>query len=243
MGNKIKPSSFRLGVINDWNSRWFVNKKNARQYLEEDIALRRVINEKIGLAGISAVHIERTANACRIFIRVVRPGLVIGRGGKGIEDLKKMLESVVKKLRAANKFKEPLTLNLNVEELKRSDVSAAVTAQNIAWDLEKRFPFRRAIKKHLEEILQHREVLGAKIKVAGRLDGGEIARTEWLGKGKLPLHTLRADIDYGEATAYTTYGTVGIKVWINKGEVFSDSRGQNSKIKSRELKTFPGRIS
>ncbi|MBI5147814.1 MAG: 30S ribosomal protein S3 [Parcubacteria group bacterium] len=242
MGNKIKPSSLRLGIINDWNSRWFVNKKNARQYLEEDIMLRRIIGEKIGVAGISSVNIERTANACRIFIRVSRPGLVIGRGGKGIEDLKKLLESAVKKLRAANKFKEPLALNLNVEELKRSDVSAAVSAQNIAWDLEKRFPFRRTIKKNLEEILQHREVLGAKIKVAGRLDGGEIARTEWLGKGKLPLHTLRADIDYGEATAYTTYGTVGVKVWVNKGEVFSDSRGRNSKAKVREQKTFSNKI-
>ncbi|MCL5004440.1 MAG: 30S ribosomal protein S3 [Patescibacteria group bacterium] len=146
--------------------------------------------------------------------------MIIGRGGKGIEELTKTLEASLKKIRETRGVKDKVSLSLNIEELKRSDASANVIAQNIAWDLEKRMPFRRTIKKYLEQIIQNREVKGAKIKVSGRLDGAEIARTEQLAKGRLPLQTLRADIDYGEATAFTTYGTVGVKVWIYKGEIF-----------------------
>lgn len=220
MGKKIRPDSLRLGLIKDWNSRWFPKSGDFKFLLEEDVLLRGIIWNKIANAGIDRIKIERMGNKCRISIRAGRPGLVIGRGGKGIEDLTKALEAASKKLRAKKGIKEKAVFSVNIEEIKRSDISAAVTAQNIAWDIEKRMPFRRTMKKYLESILQNRGVEGAKIEIAGRLDGGEIARTEHLSKGRLPLIKLRANIDYGQATAFTTYGTVGIKVWIYKGEVF-----------------------
>jgi len=183
--------------------------------------MRTIIKDKIGQAGIDSIVIEKTANAYRITIRVAKPGFVIGRGGKGIEELTKVIESKLTELRKERKIKEKVVLSMNVEEIKRYDVSAAVTAQNIAWDLEKRMPFRRTVKRYLERTMQNRDVKGAKIRVSGRLDGAEIARTEKLAAGTLPLQTLRANIDYAESTAFTTYGTIGIKVWINKGETFS----------------------
>ncbi len=182
--------------------------------------IRKVIKEKIGQAGIDKILIERVGNNCRISIKASRPGLIIGRGGKGVEDLTKLLEKNLKKLRKEKGIANAFSLSLNIEELKRQEISANVTSQNIAWDLEKRMPYRRTIKKYLDQILQNKDVLGAKILVKGRLDGKEIARDEHLEKGKLPLQTLRANIDYGEATAFTTYGTIGVKVWIYKGEVF-----------------------
>ena len=183
--------------------------------------IRKIIKEKIGNAGIDKIVIERAGNNQRIFIKAQRPGLIIGRGGKGIEDLSKLLEKNLKALRKKRGLQSAVSLSLNIEELKRSEISANVTAQNIAWDLEKRMPFRRTMKKYLEQIMQNREVQGGKIRMAGRLDGAEIARNEHLERGKLPLQTLRANIDYGEATAFTTYGTIGIKVWIYKGEIFN----------------------
>ena len=214
MANKIRPDSFRLGIIKPWSSRW-LGRKDLARWLEEDEKIREIIMSKIGLAGIASIEIERTNDKCKIFIKASRPGLVIGRGGKGIEDLTKLLEKVVR-LKTA--------LSLNVEELRRTEISAPVLAQNIAWDLEKRMRFRRTMKKYLDSIMQNRNVYGAKIKVAGRLDGNEIARREQLSRGKLPLSTLRADIDYGEATAFTTYGTIGIKVWVYKGDIFEDKK-------------------
>ena len=172
------------------------------------------------------VEIERAAdNLFRVFIKAAKPGLIIGRGGKGIEDLTKDLESALKKLfnkrKKAGVTQPKFSLSMNIEELKRSEASSQYIAQSIAWDLEKRLPFRRTIKKYIELNMQNREVQGMKVKLSGRLDGAEIARREWLSKGKLPLQTLRANIDYGEATAFNTYGTVGVKVWIYKGEVFN----------------------
>ncbi|OGY64452.1 MAG: 30S ribosomal protein S3 [Candidatus Harrisonbacteria bacterium RIFCSPLOWO2_02_FULL_41_11] len=218
MGQKIRPNSFRLGISSDWASKWFLDKKAPRR-LEEDVVIRKIINERISSAGIDKIGIERTVSNCRIFIKVAKPGLVIGRGGKGIEELTKAIESALLKLSKKYKKTEKSSLSLNVEELKRTDVSAKVTSQQIAWDLEKRLPYRRTMKKYLEGILRNREAQGAKIRLSGRLDGNEIARREWLGKGRLPLTTLRSNIDFGESTAYTTYGTVGIKVWIYKGEI------------------------
>jgi small subunit ribosomal protein S3 len=215
MGRRIKPNSYRLGVTKPWDSRWITNKRNFAAWLEEDEKIRALIMKKIGQAGVARIEIERTPDRYRIFIKASRPGLIIGRGGKGVEDLTKALEKAIK---------SKVALNLSVEELKRTEVSAVVVAQNIAWDLEKRFKFRRTIKKYLDSLKQNRDVKGAKITVSGRLDGNEIARTESLMSGKLPLSTLRADIDYGEATAFTTYGTIGIKVWINRGEVFAEKR-------------------
>jgi len=219
MAQKIKPTALRTGIIKNWKSRWFPKNLDFKKFLEEDVLIREMIYKKIKNAGIDSIEIERTGNKYKISVKAARPGLIIGRGGKGIEDLTKALEAALKKLRA-QEVKNKIFISLNIEELKRFDVSASVVSQNVAWDMGKRMPFRRTIKKYLEQVLQNREVRGAKIKVSGRLDGAEIARTEQLAKGRLPLQTLRADIDYGEATAFTTYGTVGVKVWIYKGEIF-----------------------
>jgi len=211
----------RLGVIRGWQAGWFPKNFKFRDFLEEDELLRQIIDQKIKPAGIDSILIEKTGRQYRIIVRVQRPGLVIGRGGRGIEELTQLLEDRLARLRMERGAKGVTALSLTVEELKRSDVSAAVVGQNIAWDLEKRMPFRRTVKRYLDQIFQNRDVKGAKIQVAGRLDGGEIARTEHLERGKLPLQTLRADIDYSQKTAHTTYGTIGIKVWIYKGEKFT----------------------
>lgn len=211
-----------MGIIKDWNSRWFPKKNNYKSSLEEDILLRKTILEKIGTAGIDRIIIEKTGNSYKIFIKAAKPGLIIGRGGKGIEELTKLLENKLEKIRKENKISESVSLSLNIEELKRSEISAQVVAQNIAWDLEKRLPFRRIIKRQLGQIIQNKEVNGAKIEVSGRLNGAEIARREHLEQGEMPLQNLRANIDYGEAIAFTTYGTVGVKIWVYKGEIFAD---------------------
>ncbi len=216
MGQKINPNSFRLGIVRNWPVRWFL-KGGYGKYLEEDEAIRKVINKKIGEAGVAAIEIERTQGSLRVFIRAARPGFVIGRGGKGIEELNIAIANALRKVR---KTKAPVNLNLNVEELKRSEVSSQYIAQQIAWDLEKRMKFRRTMKKYLEQVQQNKDVKGVKVYLSGRLDGNEIARREWLSKGSLPLQMLRADIDYGTATANTTAGTIGVRVWIYKGEIF-----------------------
>ncbi len=222
MGNKIRPFSHRLGIIFNWNSRWMPKNLKFKNQLQEDVLIRKIVGQKIGLAGIVNIEIERAAdNSFRINIKAAKPGLVIGRGGKGIEELSTVIRSALQKLlnkRGSGPVK--FGISVNVEELKRSDVAAQYVAQSIAWDLEKRLPFRRTMKKYLENLMQSRDVQGAKIRLSGRLDGNEIARREWLAKGKLPLQTLRANIDYGEATAFNSYGTVGVKVWIYKGEIF-----------------------
>jgi small subunit ribosomal protein S3 len=219
MGQKINPLSYRLGVTKNWPVRWFLKGKYGK-FLEEDEAIRKVIKSKIGHAGIAAVEIERTAGNLKIFIKAARPGFIIGRGGKGIEELNKAIEQALKKVRKTGK--PIIGFNVNVEELKRSEISATYVAQQIAWDLEKRMPYRRTMKKYLDSIMQNKEVRGAKILLSGRLNGNEIARREWLSKNSLPLQTLRSDVDYGQATAFTTYGTVGVKVWIYKGEIFNE---------------------
>jgi small subunit ribosomal protein S3 len=246
MGQKINPKAFRIGVTKNWPTRWFfgaqgnvksptatsnikspITRSTGRysyaKFLEEDELIRKAVKDKIGLAGIAGIEIERTSNNLRIFIKAARPGLIIGRGGKGIEDLTKLIESSLKKLRGARSH---INLSVNVEELKRSEVSSAYLAQQVAWDLEKRMPYRRTIKKYLDQADQNKEVKGVKIMLSGRIGGAEIARRETLKKGSLPLQKLRADIDYGQATAFTTYGTIGIKVWIYKGDLFNnkDSR-------------------
>lgn len=228
MGHKIHPTSFRLGVTKNWVSRWFLRGKYPK-FLEEDETIRKVINSKIGQAGIAAIEIERTAGNARVLIKAAKPGLVIGRGGKGVEELTRAILEAVKALRKNSEKKNTSGLSVNVEELKRSEVSAQYVAQQIAWDIEKRMPYRRTIKKYIENTMQHKEVKGVKIMVAGRLDGGEIARREWLSRGPLPLQTLRADIDYGQVSAHCSYGIVGVKVWIYKGEVFNKERTANGR--------------
>jgi len=216
MAQKTHPLSFRLGITKGWPVRWFI-KGGYAKYLEEDEAIRNTIMKKIGTAGIAAIEIERTQGNLRVLIRAARPGFIIGRGGKGMDELNKAIADALRKVR---RTKTPVALSVNVEELKRSEVAATYVAQEIAWDLERRMPFRRTMKKYIEQVVQNREVKGVKIFLSGRLDGNEIARRERLSRGSLPLQTLRADIDYGTATAKTTFGTIGIKVWIYKGEIF-----------------------
>ncbi len=219
MSHKINPNAYRIGINKNWSSRWFVSdRKMVAQLLKDDMAIREVVKKAISQAGIDKIDIERNMNSCKITVKVSKPGLVIGRGGKGIEDLTKAVEAVLLKSRKNNK-KGLNRVSVNVEEVKRTDVSAAVTAQQIAWDIEKRMPFRRTIKRYLGLVMQNRDVQGVKVQVGGRLDGNEIARKEWLAQGKLPLTTLRANIDYAKGTAFTTYGAIGVKVWIYKGEV------------------------
>ena len=233
MGNKINPHSFRLGIVKNWPVRWFFagkgKKGDYKTFLQEDEMLRKVVNEKVGQAGIAALEIERTSNNLKVMIKAARPGFIIGRGGKGIEELTKALEQALVKLHAISKGPS-IRLSVDVEELKRSEISAAYLAQQIAWDLEKRIPFRQVMRKQMEYTMQNKEVKGLKVMISGRLDGAEIARREWKTKGSLPLATLRADIDYGTATAFTTFGTIGIKTWIYKGQIFKkekESQKQN----------------
>ena len=219
MAQKIKPHTLRLGITKPWSSRWFF-KRSMKFFLEEDELIRAVVRKKILAAGIAGITIDRFGDTVKVSIKASRPGLIIGRGGRGIEDLKNQIVSEVKKLRRKNKKSETLVLNINVEELKRSEASAPVVAQQVAFDIEKRVPYRIVLKRQLEFLRQNREVKGAKIRVSGRLNGAEIARSEWLTFGSMPLQTLRADIDYGEANSYNSYGVIGVKVWIYKGEVF-----------------------
>lgn len=223
MAQKINPYSYRLGVIADWKSRWF-NAKQFKVFLKEDFEIRRLLAGKLKSASVESIEIERSANAINIFIKTAKPGFVIGRGGQGLEDLKKIIEKAVIKSRGLKlQPKTKLNISLHVEEVSKPEISSEVVAQNIAEQLERRMPFRMTIKQALAKIMQNKEAKGAKIRVSGRLDGSEIARTEWLAKGQLPLTTLRADINYGTATAFCTYGAIGIKVWIYKGEVFKKS--------------------
>ena len=215
MGQKVHPTAFRTGIIFDWSSRWF-NRKKFKQYLAEDALIRDFIFSKLTKSGLGKVEIERTANALRVIIHTSRPGLIIGRGGAGIEQLKAQLQKAIAKQR----LDEKIELRLEVEEVKQPESYAPIIAQTIAEQLEKRMPYRRVMKQTLERVMQNKSVRGAKIMIKGRLDGSEIARKEWLAKGQIPLQTLRANIDFSTATAYTTFGTVGIKVWIYKGEVF-----------------------
>ena len=221
MSHKVDPISFKLGLTIPWSNRWFF-KKSLRYFIEEDYLIREFIRSKILQAGIAAIEIERIGDKIRVSIRAARPGLVIGRGGKTIEELKSSLIKNVTKLRQKNNKSLDVSLNLNIEELKRSEISAPVIAQQIAFDIERRLSYRRVIKRYLDIVTQNREVKGAKIKISGRLNGSEISRRDWVASGRMPLQTLRAKIDYGKATAFNSYGTIGIKVWLYKGEVFDD---------------------
>ncbi len=225
MAQKINPYSFRLGITLPWSSRWFFSRAS-NYFIEEDHAIRKIIREKILAAGIAGIDIERTSETIRVSIKAARPGLVIGRGGKGIDDLKEAIAKTVRALRRKNKKSAKFSLNVNIDELKRTELSAPVVAQQIATDIEKRLPFRRVMKRTIDLAKQNREVQGIKIKLAGRLNGAEISRSDWLSWGRMPLQTLRANIDYGEATSFNSYGTVGVKVWLYKGEIFEEKEPQ-----------------
>lgn len=225
MGHKTNPISLRLGEMKYWKSRWFNDRKKYKEFLEEDYELVEFLNKKLKRIGLEKVEIERLANLLKIIIYTSRPGLLIGRGGVGIESLKKNIENYLVKIQRKKKTKiEKTKIDLEIKEIKNPESSAQIVANNIADQLEKRIAFRRVIKNTLKRVMQNKEVKGAKILVSGRLNGAEIARSEWVAKGTVPLHTIRANIDYGTATAFATYGTVGIKVWINKGEVFKENK-------------------
>lgn len=216
MGQKVNPVVFRIGHSEDWKSRWY-NKRLYKDFLKQDIKLRNFLMHRLAKAGIERIVIERSANSIKVIIKTARPGFIIGRGGGGVEELKTQIKRLLVKempLSAKNEIR------LEIEEVKSPESCASIVAQNIAEQIERRIPYRRTLKQGLEKVMQVKEVEGAKIMIKGRLDGAEIARTEWLAKGKLPLQTLRAKIDYAASTAYTTYGTIGIKVWICKGEIF-----------------------
>lgn len=213
MGHKVNPVGFRIGINQNWKSKWF-SKKEYKSNLKQDVSIRNGVMKKLKNAAISDVEVERSQAAVRVIIKTARPGVIIGRGGGGIEDIKKYIQ--------ANYFKndKKANLNIDVQEIKNFEESAQVLAQNMADQLEKRMPFRRIMKSTLEQVTKNNSIKGVKIEMKGRLGGAEMSRREWMSKGTLPLHTLRASIDFARATAYTTYGTLGVKVWLYKGEVF-----------------------
>lgn len=212
MTHKVHPKIFRIKETTNWNSHWLV-KKNFAEYLAEDFKIRKFLKEKLKDAGIEKIEIGRSPGKITITIKTARPGLIIGRGGGGIEELKKELERRF--------FKEDKKeLKLEVQEIKNPWLSATLVAQWIAQRLEKRFPHRSVLKQALDKITAFKEVQGARVEVAGRLGGTAIARREWLKKGRLPRQTIRADIDYAQSEAFCTYGVIGVKVWIYKGEKF-----------------------
>lgn len=211
MAQTTHPKSLRLGIIKDWDSRWF-NLKKTPQLLKEDYMIRQFILKRGKELRIERIEIERKLNNIKIVIHTARPGLLIGKQGQGINQIEKGLEKILEAT------KKNYKISVSVEEVKRPDTSAQIMAQSIAEDIEKRIPYRLTMKKHMARIMQHKGVKGAKIMISGRLDGNEIARDEWLQEGKLPLQTLRANIDYGFSEAYCTYGVVGVKVWIYKEE-------------------------
>ena len=219
MTHKTNPISYRLGVNEEWRSRYF-DQKNLKFFLEEDEIIRNTINKLFKRSSIERIDIERVrGNNIKIFISTARPGIIIGRGGKGIEDLRKeLLKKIIKFRKEKNLETKNIDLDLAITEVKKPDISAQLISENIAAALEKRVPYRKVIKNALEKITTYKEVQGAKIKVSGRLNGVEIARREWVSKGRIPLITIRSNIDYAENKAYCTYGVIGIKVWIYKGE-------------------------
>jgi len=210
MGQKISPTSFRIGINKDWPSRWFGFKKY-KEYLKDDIAVRNFLNKKLKNMAVDRIEFERGTDSMNIFIYTARPGLIIGRGGTGAEELKLSVRKLLKK---------KVGVRIEIQEVKNPEGSASITAESITDQIEKRMPYRRIMKQTIFRVMSNRDVKGVKIQISGRLDGAEIARSEHLEEGSLPLQTLRADIDFAKSTAMTTYGTVGIKVWIYKGEVF-----------------------
>lgn len=221
MAHKVHPKSFRIKEIGDWSSRGFYERK-FRFLLEEDWKIREFLQKKIGKFGLEKIEIERSPGKTNIVIFTTRPGMIIGRGGGGVEELKKEMEKKVflKNVALAKKPASGPELRIEIREVKSPWTSATMVAQWMADQVEKRIKYRRVLKQTLEKVSNQKGVEGVRAQLAGRLDGVEISRREWLKKGRLPRQTLRADIDYGTARAYCTYGVVGIKVWIYKGERF-----------------------
>jgi len=231
VGQKIHPIGQRLGIVKDWESKWYA-EKNFADLIQEDQAARQHIKRKLARAGISRIEIERAANRVRITIHSARPGIIIGRGGTGIDALKKELEALTGK-----------QVQVNVQEIRRAELEAALVAQNVASQLERRVAYRRAMKQAVARTLRA-GAKGIRIACSGRLAGAEIARYEWYREGRVPLQTLRADIDYGEAEALTTYGRIGVKVWIYRGDVLPERRrpGELPRRAAGETVVLPSRL-
>lgn len=207
MGQKVNPHGLRIGIIKDWDTKWYANTKDFSSFLIEDVKIRKFLKNKLYVAGIARIEIERAANKVKVNIHTAKPGIIIGKQGAGIEILRQELEKMTGK-----------SVLLNITEIKNIDLVAQLVAENIAAQLEKRVSFRRAMKQAMSRTMKA-GARGIKTQVSGRLGGAEIARTEHYAEGTIPLQTLRADIDYGFAEANTTYGKIGVKVWIYKGEV------------------------
>ena len=213
MGQKVHPYGFRLGYTKTWKSRWFAKKEYA-ELLHEDIALRRELKDKLRSAGVSSIEVERAANKLMVRIHTARPGIIIGRKGAEIDKLKSEIQKRTNR-----------EVHIDINEVHRPELDAQLVTESIALQLEKRVAFRRAMRKAVDSALRF-GCKGIKVRVSGRLNGAEIARSEWYLQGRLPLHTLRADIDYGFAEAFTTYGVIGVKCWVYKGEILEKKQAQ-----------------
>ncbi|NLT20597.1 MAG: 30S ribosomal protein S3 [Syntrophomonadaceae bacterium] len=218
MGQKVHPKGFRIGIIRDWDSNWYADRDYS-DLVHEDVKIRKYIKDRFYAAGIAKVEIQRTGTRMRVTIHTAKPGIVIGRGGTEVEILKNELTKMTNK-----------NVSVNIQEIKKPELDAQIVAESVAQQLEKRISFRRAMKQTVQRSMRT-GAEGIRIAISGRLGGAEIARTEWYSEGKVPLHTLRADIDYGFAEANTTYGKIGIKVWINRGEIMPEAKKRpNQKV-------------
>ena len=222
MGHKVHPTGIRLGIAKDWNSKWYAGKREYAEYLAADMKVREMLRKDLKQAGISRIQIERPAKTARVTIHTARPGVVIGKKGEDIEKLRLKVSKMM-----------GVPVHINVAEVRKPELDAQLVAESIAQQLERRIMFRRAMKRAVGNAMRL-GALGIKVNVAGRLNGAEIARSEWYREGRVPLHTLRADIDYGFAEASTTYGIIGIKTWVYKGEVFDFASLDQDKSDSRE---------
>jgi small subunit ribosomal protein S3 len=217
MGQKVHPNGLRLGIIRDWNARWYAGKHEYARNLMQDLSIRKYMKKRLANAAVSQIIIERPAQNLNITVHTARPGIVIGKKGEDIDRMRRDISRMTS-----------LPVQLSVEEIRKPELDATLVAESICQQLEKRIMFRRAMKRAVTNSMRL-GAQGVKVMVAGRLNGAEIARTEWYREGRVPLHTLRADIDYGFAEAKTTYGVIGVKVWIFKGEVFEEAREVEAK--------------
>lgn len=222
MGQKVHPIGFRVGVIRPWNSRWFTNSKDFAKNLHEDIKIKEILKKKLYHAGISKIEIARAASKCTVDIFSARPGIIIGKRGAGIDALRAYIAKMTNR-----------EISLNIKEVRKAELDAVLVAENIAQQLERRMAFRRVMKRAVQSSIKL-GAKGIKVRMAGRLAGADIARAEWYMEGSVPLHTLKADIDYGTARAKTTYGIIGVKVWINKGLV-EGNKGRKKALSSTQV--------
>lgn len=231
MTHVAHPYLQRLGVNRDWRSRWFAaDPKRFREYLRTDAAIRKLLSTRLKGMSVDVVEIERDDKALRILVKTSRPGLVIGRSGEGASKLKKEIDLLLRTL----KLSEKPEIKIDIEEIRSPETSASIVGQLAAEGLEKRLPFRRVLKQTIEKVMANRDVLGVRIIMSGRLGGGDMARTEELKKGRIPLQTLRADIDFARIKAFLPYGVIGIKVWIYRGDVFAERRAAATKAQPEQ---------